>query len=534
MDDLDTRLTRRKFLEAMGAGVAGVALPGALGCEPAEPSAERSPKSGASPTSAASGEAGGAGSSRVRSLPSSRPENGVWAFRSRPEFRPSATEVTTPARGTAPGYVFVGLKKGAGNQDSGQRGPMILDNDGRPVWYRPMPGESMIAMDFKAQRYEGRPVLTWAEVEIVGGHGVGSYVIVDDRYRQVARVRPGNGYEGADHHEFLITPEGTALIVIYDRVPADLSPVGGPADGAALDGIIQEIDIQTGEVLFEWHSLDHVPVEESYGELPDDPTTTDFDYFHLNSIDVDTDGNLLISARRTFAVYKIDRETGEVLWRLGGKKSDFEMGPDTRTRYQHDARRQPDGTITLFDNGGIFVSEQSRGIVLELDMDAMTATLAREYAHPDKILAATQGNMQTLPNGGNRFVGWGSEPAFSEFSDDGKLLFSARFPPATESYRAFRLPWTGNPTYPPALTTEPGPEEGETTLHASWNGATEVASWQVLAGPTPEELEPIGNVPRDGFETAIALRTDEPYVAVRAEDESGRPLSASQAVRTGG
>jgi hypothetical protein len=247
---------------------------------------------------------------------------------------------------------------------------------------------------------------------------------------------------------FLITPHGTALLTIYGPVPRNPSPLGGPKDGMVLEGIAQEVDIATGEVLFEWHSLDHVALEESYYEPPKKPEGP-FDYFHINSIDVDHDGSLLVSGRRTGAVYKIDSKTGEVVWRLGGKMSDFEMDPRLRSRpYQHDARRQADGTITLFNNGVFNVDKQSRGIVLDLNEEAMTATLVRKYGHPDERVSATQGNVQVLPNG-NVFVGWGSDPVLSEFTRDGELLFSAALPPWGESYRAFRFPWGGQPSEDP-------------------------------------------------------------------------------------
>ena len=504
-------VTRRSFLRAAGAGAAWVALGGTLGCEPAE----QGDRAGASPLKP--------GETSVRGLPPARP-GPARVFRSRPDLIPPATSVGKLAGGTAPGYVFVAPKKGPG-----QDGPMILDNAGDPVWFRPVQSEAQDAMDFKAQRYGGEPVLTWWEGVHVG-YGQGEYVIFDTAYREVARVRAGNGLDG-DHHEFLITERDTALITVYLELPHDLSPVGGPEDGMVAEGVVQEIDIETGEVIFEWRSLDHVPVEESHGDLPEDPTGA-YDYFHINSVDVDTDGNLLVSARRTFAVYKIDRKSGEVIWRLGGKKSDFEMGEGTETLYQHDARRQPDGTITLFDNGGMYVSEESRVVGIQPNEDEMTATLAQEYTHPEGVLAVTQGNAQRLPNG-NVFVGWGSEPVFSEFSDDGDLLFSARLPAEVESYRAFRHPWAGRPDTLPALAAAPAPDGG-VTLYASWNGATEVENWEVLAGPTVDALEPVGSVPRTGFETAIAVRTGDALLGVRAVDGSCRPLGTSRAVNIRG
>ena len=416
--------------------MAWVALAGAAGCDPAE----REDRVGASPMRP--------GESSVRGLPPARTAPPARVFRSRPDLTPPAVAVDTPAGGVAPGYVFVAPKKGPG-----QDGPMILDDDGEPVWFRPVRGEGRDAMDFKAQRYGGEPVLTWWE-GVHLAYGQGEYVIFDAEYREVARVRAGNGLAG-DHHEFLITERDTALITVYVERPHDLSPVGGPEDGVVAEGVVQEIDIASGEVLFEWRSLEHVPVEESHSDLPDDPANA-YDYFHINSVDVDDDGNLLVSARRTFAVYKIDRGSGEVIWRLGGKRSDFEMGEGTETLYQHDARRQPDGSITLFDNGGMYVSEESRVAKIQADTGGMSATLVREYTHPDGVLSPTQGNAQTLSNG-NVFVGWGSEPVFSEFAEDGDLLFSARLPAEVESYRAFRHPWIGRPDTLPALAAALAP-----------------------------------------------------------------------------
>jgi hypothetical protein len=257
--------------------------------------------------------------------------------------RPSAPSIgaTTPARGVAPSYVFCAPKNGPDEVGPGQDGCLILDNTGQPVWFRPVGTEAMDAMDFKLQEYRGEPVLTWWEGEHTG-YGQGEYLLMDGSYREVARVRAGNGYEG-DHHEFLISPQDTALFDIYGRVPMDLSPYGGPQDGVALEGIVQEVDIESGEVIFEWHSLEHVGIDESYSTLVEGLESA-YGYFHVNSIEVNHDGNLIVSARRTSTVYEIDRKSGEVIWRLGGKKSDFEMGPGTRTAYQHDARRQPDGT----------------------------------------------------------------------------------------------------------------------------------------------------------------------------------------------
>ena len=501
----DAAITRRRFLRISAVALAGTAAGtagGVAGCGPP---------------------------GRVRPLQQPRPEGHTWAFRSRPDLRPPTVDIARRGNGTAAGHVFVAPKNGPGETGPGQRGPMIVDGEGLPVWFHPLSDGDEDAMDFKAQRYRGRSVVTWWQ----GPHtayGQGEYAILDGSYQEITRVRAGRGYRG-DLHEFLITTGDTALITIYEPVPYDLSPVGGPKDGMVAEGVVQEIDIETGKVLFEWHSLEHVGVEESYYPPPTDPAEP-FDYFHINSIEVDTDGNLLVSARKTSATYKIDRGSGGVIWRLDGKKSDFAMEEGTRTRYQHDARRRPDGTLTIFDNGEEGVSERSRAVVVRLDEAAMRASLVREYVQPWGRFCITQGNMQTLPNG-NAFVGWGSEPGFSEFHGDGQLLFDASLPPGVESYRAFRFPWVGGPKDEPAVAAEPGPTSGEISVHVSWNGATEVASWEVLAGPSPDRLKTLGHVPRDGFETSAAARTDGPYVRVRALDRRGRTLGESRAIRPG-
>jgi hypothetical protein len=511
---MSPKFTRRRFLTMLGGGAVCLALTGSAGLA----LQGRVTKVGPLHTP----RAGPLRAPKVWPLPDATPANpeGPWAFRSRPDLRPPAVEVTTQAHDTAPGYIFVSPQEG----DTGQGGSLTVDDEGQVAWFRPFPGKFGRAMNFEMQTYRGEPVLTWGETP-------GVYVIFDSSYREIARFGAANGYNG-DHHEFLISPQDTALITIYNAVPKDLSSLGGRNDSLAVQGIVQELDIETGKLLFQWRSLDHVSLDESYAKPGQDLDYAGIDYFHINSIDVDHDDNLLVSARKTSAVYKIDRKTGEVIWRLGGKKSDFEMGPGTRFAYQHDARRLPDGTISIFDNGSLVFEdgipravEESRGIVLELDEREMTASLVREYTHPDGKYADAAGNAQVLPNG-NMFVGWGRALAISEFGEDGTLRFDARLPPQNRSYRAFRFPWRGHPTDRPAAAAERASER-EVRLYASWNGATEVKSWEVLAGPRYVGLVSLGSVTRDGFETAILAHTSEPYVAVRARDASGQILGTS-------
>jgi hypothetical protein len=456
-----------------------------------------------------------------------KPAPAPQSFRSRPDLMPPTVTVTDHTKGTAPGLIFV-----APRTPEGQQGPMILDEDGELIWFLPLVGDVNQANDFRAQEYQGQPVLTSWEGVGQQGHGFGHFVIRDDSYQELATLRVANGYDGGDLHEFRITPQGTALICVYNIVRWDLSSVGGPKDGVALDSIIQELDIATGRVLFEWHSLDHIALDESYNPVPADAHET-FDYFHLNSVELDEDGNFIVSGRNAWGIYKIDRQTGTVLWRFSGKQSSFTMGEGTATAWQHDARVHPDGTLTIFDNAANSPDEDkiSRGIVLKLDTDAMTATLVHEYPHPTNIISVSQGDMQALPNG-NFFVGWGSSPVFTEFDPDGTVLFNGRYEQGVSSYRAYRLPWVGHPGEAPAIAAEQGAET-EVKVYASWNGATEVATWQVLAGPDPDQLQHVGDAPRSGYETEITVQIEAGYVAARAQDSAGKVLGTSAPTKLG-
>ena len=444
-------------------------------------------------------------------------------FRSRPDLKPPVVHVRTRARGITPGYVFIAPKLRVA-----QAGPMILDDAGQLIWFRPL--DTRGVTDFRVQRYRGQPVLTWWRGRAPPHARNGFYVIYDSSYRKIADVHAGNGLVG-DIHEFRITPRDTALITVYHRRRVDLSSLGGPKDGQIYDGIVQEIDIATHRVLFEWHSYPQVALSESYANAPrvrPGKGTGPYDYFHVNSIDVEPDGNLLVSARNTHTVYEIDRTTRKILWRLGGKRSDFKLGPGAQFAWQHDAHRQPDGTITLFDNGATPAVEKfSRVLVLRVDEAAHRATLVRSYHHPRRLLSPYEGNAQFLPNG-HVFVGWGSNPSYTEFDERGRVVLDASFgrqgrAPGTEadSYRAYRFDWTGRPTDGPRVVVKGA------RAYASWNGATEVDRWEALAGPSAQQLTRLRAVPRRGFETAIPLPAGSGYVAVRALARNGQVLGAT-------
>ena len=452
--------------------------------------------------------------------------NEAQGFHSRPTLHPPVVAVTAQSPAVAPGDEFVAPYAGPG-----QAGPMILDPSGGLLWFKPLPAHT-VATNLQVQEYQGRPVLTWWQGAIsVHGFGLGEGVIADQSYTDVAHVKAGNGLQ-ADLHDFELTPQGTALITAYDPIHCNLTSVGGPADGAVTDGTLQEIDVKTGLVMFQWSSLDHVALSESY-EAPDRSSTGfPYDFFHINSVSLDQDGSLLISARNTWTAYELNAATGQIAWRLGGKHSSFKESSSARTAWQHDPRELGDGSISIFDNGASpKVHSQSRGIVLSVDPQQGTATLVSQITHPLPLLAESQGNLQALENG-DWFVGWGQVPYVSEFGPAGQLLFDAHFPVHTQSYRGFRFTWTGTPAHPPAFVVQAAP--AGSTVYASWNGATLVASWRVLSGPTPTTLQPVAQLPRTGFETAIGVPAlpAGSYTTVQALDASGAVIGTAATSRT--
>ena len=204
-------------------------------------------------------------------------------------------------------------------------GPEILDGQGNVVWFHAVPA-GQTAADFRVQRLYGRPVLTWWQGTNLGGLSDGTDYIYNSHYQQIATVKAGNGLT-TDGHEFLITPWNTALILSYDTTTANLTSIGGAANQTVINGIVQEIDISTGKVLFQWNSEDHVPFSQSEQPLPSSPSTP-WDWFHINAVHLDTDGNLLIDARDTWTTYKVNRWTGNINWQLGGK--DQQLHPPGR------------------------------------------------------------------------------------------------------------------------------------------------------------------------------------------------------------
>ncbi|HEX4035937.1 MAG TPA: arylsulfotransferase family protein [Solirubrobacteraceae bacterium] len=451
----------------------------------------------------------------------------VQHYLSAPTLTPSTVSITTPARaGASPGDLFLAPYQGAGAP-----GPMITDQRGDLVWFHPLPrGE--FATNFRPQRFDGRPVLTWWQGRILAlgfGHA-GDDEIYSSSYRPLAVVRAGNGYS-ADLHEFLLEPHETAWIDAFDPVETNLQRIGGSRHAIVTDSVVQLIDIKTGLVMWEWHALGHIPLSDSYTQMPRG-SHHPWDYVHINSIDPGGGGQLLLSSRNTSALWDVSRATGRIIWNLGGRHSSFAQGPGTVFDFQHDATWQPGARIALFDDGYVVTHDTpSRGLLLNLDLADHRVTLAKRFANPlIKLQTESQGDLVRLP-GDDWLVGYGGIPNFTEFDGSGHVLLDGTLGPFVENYRTYLAPWSGTPTTRPAAAAQL--TATGINVEASWNGATAVASWEVLAGDTAGSLTAVATAPSSGFETTLHVAAAS-YVAVAARNAAGRVLSTSVPISVGG
>jgi hypothetical protein len=448
-------------------------------------------------------------------------------FHSRPDLHPPSIGILASAPGQESGYVLVAPYAGPSPP-----GPMIFDSAGNLVWFDQLKG-GLEATNLKVQSYEGRPVLSWWQGYIPPqGFGQGEEIVANSSYEPVMRIAGGNGMP-ADLHDFRINAaNNTALLTVFDPIYCNISSVGGPADGAVTDSLFQEIDLRTHLVRREWHPVDHVALWHSVEPANGVTIQWPYDYFHINSVWQRPGGSFLISSRDTSAMYVIDGHSGQVVEQIGGPHGNTRLGAGTSTAFQHDAEELPNGQITVFDNGGVpMVHPQSRALVLSLNPKTRSETLVSQYQHSTPLRSGSQGSMQTLPNG-NVLIGWGPEPYVSEYSASGTLLWDAILAGKTNSYRAYRSPWTGTPSGSPSVAAGPvGSDQGGTTsVYASWNGATTIATWQVLGGASPSALAPVASGAFSGFETTIAVPGAPAYVAVQALDAAGNVLGTSSTI----
>jgi hypothetical protein len=456
---------------------------------------------------------------------------GVQRFKSRPDLIAPEVVIDTPSAASLGGLIVTESHGGAP-----QSGPLIVDQTGRIIWFNPLaaaPTAPTRAFNVSVQEYQGRPALCWFEGVVVGSHGVGygqgNYRVVDANYKQIATINARQGYHG-DLHEFQLTPDGTALFTCYGLATAQMR-IGGRIHSVPYAfGVVQEVDLATGKLVFHWRSDQHIKLSESYKAPVLKPGWL-WDYMHINAISIDpSDNNLVISGRNTCACYKIDRKTGEVIWRLGGKHSNFKMAANTRFNYQHDVNIHPGGVLTLFDNEGgpPQKSSQSRALVLSVDQKHMRVGLKHAFHHQPAVYSDALGSVQPLP-GGDWFVGWGRSTNFTKYTQNGGVMFDGHLTPGASSYRAFLQSWTGTPSVPPdvaAVRSGAG-----TTVYASWNGSTEVARWIVLGGSDTSSLPVLGQASVAGFETAISVGSAPLWIAVSACNSSGQVLATSQPIR---
>jgi EmrB/QacA subfamily drug resistance transporter len=459
---------------------------------------------------------------------------GAYSFQSAPSLHPPKLRSRHPtaAAELAPGYIFTANFYDLSEPPMvGQSGPLILDRSLQPVWFQPVP-ESVVASNLSLQTYEGKPALAWWQgvVTNTGQTESGEYVVVNRHYQPVARLKGANGWV-LTLHELAIRGED-AWVTANKNIPTDLSKYGGAYNGALIDSAVQEYNIKTGKLLYTWDALDHIPLKDSYASLP----TNGFpwDAYHVNSVELTGNGAFLVSIRNTWAAYMVDIGSGKIRWTLGGRSSSFKFGPNAAFQWQHDVMMQPGSTVTMFDDhccqitsGGTYVppTGASRALTLKLDQPTRKATLVSQRTRETEFDADYMGDTEPLGNG-NTFVGWGSESYFSEFSPSGKLLFEGEFPRPNISYRATLEPWVGLPLSKPAGAARE--ENGKTTVYASWNGATQLVSWRLLAGASSNRLRAVSSATKAGFETAISVPQSYQSFQLQALGAKGKIVGVSK------
>lgn len=475
----------------------------------------------------------------------------VWSFISEPHLHPMKVSINRFDIGTSPGLIFLAPYSFSADACYGQSGSLILDNEGTPFWFRPLSSPNLMNTNFRTQTLYGKPVLTFWQGTLAsppaytnvpaGSSEPGScYYILDDTYAVIQIVSAQKGFT-SDIHEFLLTPNNTALFLSTKSVPMDLTPYGGPVNGYVQDFAIQEIDLRTNELIFFWDALDHIPLSDSYESTSGISTSGNiWDAFHLNSIGLtDTVDDILVSGRNTWTVYRINKPSGNIVWQLGGKQSNFTIDTGGEFSWQHDARYLPGDRVSMFDDnsdGSSVPGPASHGLILQLDLNLMTASEYRTYFHDPNITVGSQGSVQKLDNE-NRFVGWGQSQYYSEFSEAGNteltpsvnFLYDAQMPGSNYTYRAFKNEWVGKPFYPPSIGLIS--QSGQVTVYASWNGSTETTQWQVYAGSKSSKLSLVAVANKSGFETSIPVSSAGPYFQVRALDANGNVLGKSQVVK---
>lgn len=474
----------------------------------------------------------------------------VWSFVSAPDLHPMKVSVSSfVASLLAPGLIFNGPYASSGVSVYGQSGALIQDNLGNPVWFRPLSDPSLMNTDVKVQTLNNQQVLTFWQGTLAtppsytnlpaGGAEPGScFYILDNSYRILVTISAFYDFI-PDVHEFLITPNNTFLFLATKVIPMDLRPYGGPKDGSIHDYSIQEVDIATNKLVFFWDAIEHIPLSSTFMPAVSATQSSNvWDPYHLNSLGLISDNlaDLIVSGRNTWTIYRLNKPSGKFVWRLVGDGSgDFAI-PNTAARFawQHDARYVSNSVISLFDDeccadpnvirpGTV----PSHGLVLNLDLGNHIASASASYYHRPNLYSNSQGDNQVLANN-NRFIGFGSTGTYTEYAALGNILYDAQMPSGNMSYRSYRQTWVGNPYYPPNLVVQTN--SNQTIVYTSWNGATEVNSWQVYAGLYSDRLALVGSAIKSGFETAIPVSRGWSFFQVKALDSQGKVIGVSRII----
>ena len=454
---------------------------------------------------------------------------------------PKITLKKDPNAKLAPGYFFAGPKYDLGAKPANATiGREILDSRGRAVYFVRTGSVGVRATDVRVQTYRGQRVLTYwqggtpkgPDGALLNGVGSGSDYILSQRYHRL-KVVHAHGTEGgkplkADQHEFLLTGHNTALIIAYATVRRDARAEGGSKNQAVLDGIVQEINLSTSKVVFEWKALDHVPLNRSHTKPAKNSPNTPWDYFHINAAKLDTDGNVIVSGRHTWTIYKINHKSKRTMWQLSsGKASNFKLGTGAKFLWQHDPEPLGNNTYRIFDNHWNQVPpppparQHSRVITLKLNFAKHTASLVKGVSHRPNVFAGSQGNSQTLP-AGHLLVGWGSASQFSEYNAKSEQIFNIHFDNGYNTYRAYKSRWTGTPDGHPKLTFTGSGSSRQ--IDVVWNGASRVRQWRILGGSTRGNIKTIASASWKGLDTAFKLSSYPNFLRLAAIDVRGHVL----------